>query len=42
MARTALRTSPWLAAQGDTYQLMVTDAGYVLVSGGKETEEKTP
>jgi len=42
MARTALRTSPWLAAQGETYQLMVTDAGYVLVSGGKETEEKTP
>ena len=42
MARTALRISPWLAARGDTYQLMVTDAGYVLVSGGKETEEKGP
>jgi hypothetical protein len=42
MARTALRKSPWLSADGGTYELVVTDAGYVLVSGGKQTGETTP
>ncbi|MCI0409189.1 MAG: hypothetical protein L0191_11625, partial [Acidobacteria bacterium] len=42
MARTALRRSPWLSADGSTYELMVTDAGYVLVSGEKQSDEKRP
>ena len=40
MAQTSLRRSPWLSADGSTYQLIVTDAGYVLVSGGEQTEGK--
>jgi hypothetical protein len=42
MARTFLRKSPWLAADGGTYELVVTDAGYILVSGGKKRGDETP
>jgi hypothetical protein len=42
MARTSLRRSPWLSADGSTYELVVTDAGYVLVSGGEPMERKSP
>jgi len=42
MAKTSIQRSPWLAADGSTYELVVTDAGYVLVSGGNKTGETTP
>jgi hypothetical protein len=42
MAQTSLRRSPWLSADGSTYELVVTGAGYVLVSGGEQTEQKGP
>ena len=33
LVRTSLRRSPWLVADGSTYKVLVTDAGYVLVAG---------